>query len=243
MARRSLAYGPDFRRDAGDDREDRGVMFMAYNASIAEQFEIIQRWMSGGNTPADRNGTGCSAANPIRCSACPTRTARGSTASSTRRPRATGDLGATPFVTLQWGLYLFVPSINALRCCPGTPTDLPTSGLAGTCSRTTSHAKSEDRGDDWAALLSRTSPQTSGITAAVCAAIRAEHQRGAQHAVRCHCRQPKVSHAVLPADPVFSVRVSAEVSDFCWGKLSGMDRGRVYESCRTGEQGILMIKR
>ncbi|MEY4269718.1 MAG: hypothetical protein RLZZ58_934, partial [Pseudomonadota bacterium] len=32
------------------DRPRRGLMFIAYNASIAEQYEVIQRWLNGGNS-------------------------------------------------------------------------------------------------------------------------------------------------------------------------------------------------
>ncbi len=47
IIRRGMSYGPA-RDEAGGD--DRGIIFQAYNASIAEQFEVIQRWVSGGNS-------------------------------------------------------------------------------------------------------------------------------------------------------------------------------------------------
>ena len=47
IMRRGFAYGP---RASEAPDQDRGLLFMAYNASIAEQFEVIQRWVAGGNS-------------------------------------------------------------------------------------------------------------------------------------------------------------------------------------------------
>src|SRR3546814_10781259 len=50
LLRRGMTYGP--RLDPADPASvaaPRGLMFMAYNASIAEQYETIQRWVNGGN--------------------------------------------------------------------------------------------------------------------------------------------------------------------------------------------------
>ena len=33
------------------------MMFLAYNASIAEQFETVQRWMTGGNSTGGFSGS------------------------------------------------------------------------------------------------------------------------------------------------------------------------------------------
>ena len=49
IARRGMAYGRSYDEKAPDEA-DRGLVFMAYNASIAEQFEVIQRWITGGNS-------------------------------------------------------------------------------------------------------------------------------------------------------------------------------------------------
>lgn len=40
IMRRGFSYGPRYSHETAD--QDRGLMFMAYNASIAEQFEVIQ---------------------------------------------------------------------------------------------------------------------------------------------------------------------------------------------------------
>ena len=52
LFRRSLSYGPryDPAQASRGVNEERGLFFMAYNASLGEQFEVVQRWLSGGNS-------------------------------------------------------------------------------------------------------------------------------------------------------------------------------------------------
>jgi Dyp-type peroxidase family len=109
ILRRGMSYGP---RSGGpeDYAQDRGIVFMAYCASIAEQFEVVQRWVAGGNS----SGVSSSQADPFL--AVP----EAGEARTFRFAREDGtvvriDLGDRPFVSLQWGLYLFVPSLDALR--------------------------------------------------------------------------------------------------------------------------------
>jgi Dyp-type peroxidase family len=107
IARRGMSYGPlPPNRAIGADY---GLMFMCYNASIAEQFEVIQRWIAGGNS------SGVSSAQSDPFLGVP----------ETGRPRVFRfldedevrrlDLGDEPLVELEWGLYAFVPSIDALE--------------------------------------------------------------------------------------------------------------------------------
>ena len=108
ILRRGMAYGRA--SDEGALGSDRGTLFMAYCASIAEQFEIIQRWVSGGNS----SGVSSLQSDPLLG------------VPREGEPRvyrwidakgmpARADLGADAFVELQWGLYLFVPSLAALE--------------------------------------------------------------------------------------------------------------------------------
>ena len=109
IMRRGMSYGPPFDKNRNAER---GLFFMAYNASIAEQFEVIQAWLSGGNS-SDRN-----------------------TYSALRDPflgvpqdgdphsfvfcDESGEANVVelppdkPIVKLEWGLYAFVPSIKAI---------------------------------------------------------------------------------------------------------------------------------
>ena len=102
LLRRGMSYVT-----AGD--EDRGLLFMAFNANISEQFEVVQRWMAGANS------SGGYAAQGDPFMAVPTpgqpRVLRFEHEGKPYRL----DLGDQPFVELQWGGYYFAPSIPALR--------------------------------------------------------------------------------------------------------------------------------
>ncbi len=106
ILRRGMSYGPKV--DA-DRTSERGLMFMAYCASIAEQFEVIQRWVSGGNS----TGVGSAQADPFL------RVPQAGETSTFRYLDAQGDVRRVqfddkPLVQLEWGLYLFVPSLAVL---------------------------------------------------------------------------------------------------------------------------------
>ena len=47
IIRRGMSYGPPV---AAEPAAERGLVFMAYCASLAEQYETIQRWITGGNS-------------------------------------------------------------------------------------------------------------------------------------------------------------------------------------------------
>lgn len=107
IVRRGMSYGPP--RTDKPDNEPRGIVFMAYNASIAEQFEVIQRWVTSGNS------SGLSSTQDDPLLGVPEigqqRTFRYVCEGKVMRV----DLGEKPLVELQWGLYAFVPSIKALE--------------------------------------------------------------------------------------------------------------------------------
>jgi Dyp-type peroxidase family len=108
ILRRGMSYGP--LPTAAPLDADRGVMFMAYCASIAEQFETIQRWVAGGNS----SGVGSAQADPLL------RVPQQGEDHVFRYLDAKGQvvrvhLGDKPLVQLQWGLYLFVPALPVLR--------------------------------------------------------------------------------------------------------------------------------
>src|SRR3546814_6072153 len=83
-------------------------MFMAYNASIAEQYETIQRWVNGGNISGVASGN-----NDPLVGTAPRPDGR-----RVYRFELDGQVIRTeiarPFVRLEWGLYLFTPSRSAL---------------------------------------------------------------------------------------------------------------------------------
>lgn len=125
IMRRGMSYGD--RYDVNLD-SPRGSVFMAYCASIAEQFEVIQRWINTGNSTkisSSQNdplvGIGQEAGPRIF------------------RFIAKGEVRRLdipkPFVVLEWSVYLFVPSRTALEkiCAEPTmhPTQVDTSSDAG----------------------------------------------------------------------------------------------------------------
>ncbi len=110
-APRLMRRGMSF--DQRDDGGGRGMMFMAYNASLAEQYETIQRWINGGNSTYVASGHGdplmgvgpkTGALNPVD------RVFRFVEGDEVVRVTMKAS-----FVSLLWGLYLFVPSRTGLR--------------------------------------------------------------------------------------------------------------------------------
>ena len=108
IVRRGMSYGP-----LGVTDDERGLVFMAYNASIAEQFEVIQAWLSGGNSSSQN--TYSALRDPFLG------VPQDDDPRTYRFKDAQGDSQQVrlaepkvPFVKLEWGLYVFVPSLPAL---------------------------------------------------------------------------------------------------------------------------------
>lgn len=104
LLRKGFSYGP-----FNDPAADRGLMFIAYNANIAEQFEVVQRWISGGNSTGVSSYHGDPLLAPQRADS--TRTFRYFEEDQVKYVK----LRKTPPVTLQWGLYAFTPSKTGLQ--------------------------------------------------------------------------------------------------------------------------------
>ncbi len=125
---RILRRGMRFDQVDSAGRPQRGLMFMCYNASIAEQYETIQRWLNGGNStdiasahndpltgvqPKDGPGVfrfiepGKAGPEVVRAFLPAIRPGP--------PPTRTSVPGRHPFTPLHWGIYLFVPSRTALR--------------------------------------------------------------------------------------------------------------------------------
>ncbi|MBN8510425.1 MAG: Dyp-type peroxidase [Burkholderiales bacterium] len=115
ILRRGMSWGPA--ADKGSRHDPRGVLFMAYCASIAEQFETIQGWIAGANA----SGVASAQADPLLGvpahddAPAPGRMTRAFRWFDDRGRLQRIDLGRKPLVELHWGLYLFVPSRAALR--------------------------------------------------------------------------------------------------------------------------------
>lgn len=107
IVRRGLPYGPQLPEGAPDDGIERGVAFMAINASIEHQFEVLQRdWAND----CEFAGLDAEDVDPVV-----------GERKEGARFRLVDDAGKTRrmkldrFVTLRGGGYFFLPSISALH--------------------------------------------------------------------------------------------------------------------------------
>jgi Dyp-type peroxidase family len=112
ILRRGMSYGAPYRPREKAPVE-RGLIFQAYNASLAEQYEVVQRWLTGANRTAPYSRL----SDPILGVPEPGEPRVYRFADGSRL-----DLGDQPFVRLQWGLYLFVPSRVGLAIIAGPQT-------------------------------------------------------------------------------------------------------------------------
>ena len=123
LMRRSMSYGPAHAPDVDDDEDDRGLVFMAYNASIGEQFEVVQKWLAGGNSTGSSSGQSCPIVG-VPENGVPRRF-RFEYAEKEGDSPYTFNVkleNQTPLfqqpealTRLEWGMYLFAPSISVLR--------------------------------------------------------------------------------------------------------------------------------
>jgi len=109
ILRRGMSWGPA--ADEATPHTPRGVLFMAYCASIAEQFETLQGWIAGGNS----SGVSSALADPMLGVPAPEDVPRVFRCFDDSGQLQRVDLGRKPLVELQWGIYLFVPSRAALK--------------------------------------------------------------------------------------------------------------------------------
>ena len=124
IVRRGMSYGPahdrneqDAARKAASYAQERGLVFMAYNANLGEQFEVIQSWISGGNSSGGYSGV----SDPLLGLAEPgkKRFFRFEHDGKAIHMPLDGEdqlhVEPKPFIRLEWGAYLLAPSIKALE--------------------------------------------------------------------------------------------------------------------------------
>ncbi len=173
IVRRGMSYGPAYREQEGAaGEEDRGLIFQAYNASIAEQFEIVQRWVSGGNRTAPYSRL----SDPILGVPEPGQPRHYRLADGTLV-----DLGDRPFVRLEWGLYLFVPSRVGLAMIAAPKADAGRDWLAEGRATIDRLRALEDRDRDaaavaWKRLLEENDSLDDEAHRAVWQVVREEHK-------------------------------------------------------------------
>ena len=245
IVRRGMSYGP---RYADLENADRGLVFMAYNARIAEQFEVIQRWLAGGNSSGAFSGQ----SDPFVGVPQPgdPRTFRFQDAGSVLRMDL-DDPSGRPLVTLRWGAYLFVPSITALGALSGrakTPqqADVPWSPEAGEQVIQRLVALQERGTPDvqvhWKAVLEDPAARLSRTTASVWAAIRENHDGVLRTPVGVLVGSYNhVMQVLRDADGLYSVRGYAERMRDSFGEAYlGLDEGPEYEAQSAAVNRALM---
>lgn len=121
IIRRGLPYGEYTPPDApGDDNAQQGLLFIAYVASIAEQFEFVQQqWMNYGNDFALGNDKDVVVG--ARTSDRDRLLIGGDPARPDRRPTHFC-FGLPQFVETRGGDYFFLPSLAGLGVIAGAPT-------------------------------------------------------------------------------------------------------------------------
>lgn len=115
IARRGIPYK---QAAAEIEPEEEGLLFMACCASLSAQYEVVQRWVNGGNAtgiPSNQNDPLCGA--PVEHRVPRVVSLEGTIAAKfPGAPKVfTLQLPVDPFITLRWGMYLFMPSLPALE--------------------------------------------------------------------------------------------------------------------------------
>jgi lysophospholipase L1-like esterase len=99
-----------------EGKDARGLVFMAYNASITEQFEVIQRWLTGGNATGSSSGPSCPILgvpeNGVERHFAFERDGKAVRVQLEARTPMFDD--PQVLTQLDWGLYLFTPSMSVL---------------------------------------------------------------------------------------------------------------------------------
>ena len=106
ILRRGMSYGQRYSKKDPDG--PRGIVFIAYNASIAEQYEVIQRWLNRGNSTSVASAQN----DPLTGTAIEgyPKVFRCSIDDKVHRITL-----KKPLAAVEWGAYFFVPSRTAWK--------------------------------------------------------------------------------------------------------------------------------
>lgn len=250
IARRGMSWGSTISEAPDSDR--RGLMFMAYNSSIAEQFEVIQRWINGGN--------------PTGVASCQNDPLMGFADADTPRTFAFSFQGRVvrvelpkPVVQLEWGAYFFTPSIAALKLLATPLSKLPTSTPSPAAARGETTIKriaglaNHLQGLEWKRCLedfSAKDPGESDEASCVWAAVRELHAG----ALRIHYGKSNepvtlaasaslVNEVFANADDTYTVEGMADRMKQSFGMIYlGRDAGSNYQAEAAATNAILMAE-
>ncbi|PAX06994.1 Dyp-type peroxidase domain-containing protein [Sphingomonas lenta] len=171
IMRRGMSFGPPAAL-AGQSAE-RGIMFMAYCASLAQQYELIQSWVNGGNSTRIASCLADPLVGPARDGGDVYRFRH---EGSVRRVALAP--AARPVTTLDWTLYAFAPAISAVRALPSLRPP-PPEELAEQVERGEALIArlrdSDAPAEAWQSLIDDVGARQTGDAAAFWAAVRARH--------------------------------------------------------------------
>jgi Dyp-type peroxidase family len=132
LLRRGIPYGPMRRPTETDRQTPRGLLFVAYQASIAEQFEFVwNEWVLASQSVGEDVGS-----DPL---IGPARAHRDSRHVVVPRKGGRVELHLPEFVTPRYGGYYFVPSLPALQHLAGASSRQASKGT-GTVSHSAAYS-------------------------------------------------------------------------------------------------------
>jgi predicted acylesterase/phospholipase RssA/deferrochelatase/peroxidase EfeB len=108
IVRRGFAFNENEADSPNDAETEQGLVFMAYCASLAQQYEIVQKWVNGANS----TGTLGSQVDPLI--GVPKLDSPTFEFPYGKDGVVRVALPGRPLVTVDWGLYLFAPSTLGL---------------------------------------------------------------------------------------------------------------------------------
>jgi Dyp-type peroxidase family len=245
LLRRGMAYGPPRDAAEGDKDADRGLLFMAYNADLGQQFEVVQRWLTGGNSTGASSGQGC-----------PIVGVPGNGASHHFRFEHDGrvfrveleplvQLFDQPqgFAQLEWGMYLFAPSLGVLRrlrdtaalraaAAPAVPWRAERGDmLIANLLRLEAGAGPDAAREAWKAALEDPESVDRLDSASIWAAIRAHHGGILKTAYGTLVADRElVTRVLMNRDGLYSMRGQMARMERSFGNIYlGLDAGTDYE--------------
>ncbi|GAO38097.1 hypothetical protein SCH01S_03_00720 [Sphingomonas changbaiensis NBRC 104936] len=250
IIRRGMSYGPPSGDTSAEaSAQERGTLFMAHCASLAEQYEVIQRWINGGNS----TGVGSVQNDPLM----------GAGQSGQKRVFRFQSSGGVvrlevgdPLVSVQWGIYLFVPSLPAIKLMARGWNDTEDDAerkRGNKLIKSLLALPEADQAPRWKACMedfTSKDPAERGDAPAVWAAIRADHG-GALRVPYGTVQDGRIPHAVLVAsgelvekvlteDQTYSMQGQDERMGKSFGHIYlGLDAGKEYWAKSTGPNAVV----
>jgi Dyp-type peroxidase family len=125
IMRRGIPYGSPWEPDRPDDGNERGILFVAYQADLARQFEHVwSRWLNGADFPGPGAGS-----DPL-VGGMPS--GPRSVAESTRgQDERIVQLTLPHFVTPRYGGYFFSPALSQFAALAGEPAPVRSTASGG----------------------------------------------------------------------------------------------------------------